>query len=51
MIQAKADVNAADPDGVTPLALACANANLEIVRKLLAAGANPNLADARASRR
>jgi ankyrin repeat protein len=37
--------NAADPDGVTPLAVACANANAEIVRKLLAAGANPDLAD------
>ena len=29
LIDAKADVNAADPDGITPLALACANANVD----------------------
>ncbi len=46
LIDAKASVNAADPDGITPLALACANANVEIARKLVAAGANTNLADA-----
>ncbi len=46
LLQAKADVNAADPHGITPIALACANANVEIVRKLISAGANPNLADA-----
>ena len=36
LLQAKADVNAADPHGITPLALACANANVEIVRTLIA---------------
>ena len=28
LLQAKSDVNATDPHGVTPLALACANANV-----------------------
>ena len=30
LLHAKADINAADPDGVTPLALACANANVRL---------------------
>ncbi len=35
LIHAKADVNAADPHGITPLALACANANVAILRALI----------------
>ena len=41
LIHAKADVNAADPHGITPLALACANANVAIARVLIGAGAKP----------
>ena len=40
----RADVNAANDHGVTPLALACENGNAAMVEKLLAAGANPNAA-------
>ena len=45
LIRAGADVDKAnDFHGVTPLASACANANSGIVVKLLAAGADPNVA-------
>lgn len=36
------DVNAGDKYGKTPLMIACKCRNLEIVKKLLAMGANPN---------
>ncbi|MFZ9053208.1 MAG: ankyrin repeat domain-containing protein [Woeseiaceae bacterium] len=45
LIRAGADVNKAnDFHGVTPLALACANGNSRVVRKLLDAGADPDRA-------
>jgi hypothetical protein len=44
LIAARANVNAADDHGVTPLIRACENASEPMVRKLLAAGANPSLA-------
>ena len=45
LIRAGADVDKAnDFHNVTPLALACENANPNIVAKLLAAGADPNIA-------
>ena len=39
LLNAKADVNAANHYGVTPLSLACTNGNEAIVELLLAAGA------------
>lgn len=36
------DVNAGDKYGKTPLMIACKNRSLEVVKKLLAMGANPN---------
>lgn len=45
LIRAGADVNKAnDFHGVTPVALACANGNSRVVRKLLDAGADPDRA-------
>ena len=45
LIRAGADVNVAtDFHAVTPLVLACTNGNSRIVDKLLAAGADPNMA-------
>ena len=46
MIAAGADVNAANDNGVTPLALACENKNDALVERLVTAGANPNAATA-----
>lgn len=44
LLRARADVNKAnDFHGVTPLSLACANGNSGMVKKLLDAGADPNL--------
>ena len=45
LLRARADVDKAnDFHGVTPLSLACANGNSGMVKKLLAAGADPNQA-------
>lgn len=45
LLQAKVDVNAAQPDGATALAWAAYLDEAEIAEKLLAAGAKPNTAD------
>jgi len=44
LLAAGADADAANDYGVTPLSLACTNANPAMVNALLQAGANPNLA-------
>ena len=43
LLKQKADVNAREEDGATPLSWAAVRCNLEIARLLLGAGANPNL--------
>jgi ankyrin repeat protein len=45
LLKAKANVNAANELGMTPLALACINASAPMALKLLASGANPNSAN------
>jgi ankyrin repeat protein len=45
LAEAKADLDAADPDGATALALAAINGHADVVALLLEKGANPNLAD------
>jgi ankyrin repeat protein len=45
LADAKADLDAADPDGSTALALAAINGHADVVGLLLDRGANPNLAD------
>ncbi len=47
LVAARADVNAADPDGTTALTLAIINAHYDTAALLLDLGADPNLADAR----
>src|SRR3977135_1849056 len=42
LLRTGAKVNAANDLGVTPLYLACSNGSAPMVKKLLAAGANPN---------
>ena len=45
LLKQKVDVNAADPDGMTPLIWAAHNNDLDAVKALLAAGANPKAAN------
>jgi len=45
LLDAKADVNAADPDGITPLLSAIINGHYDAAALLVEKGANPNLAD------
>ena len=45
LADAKADVNAADPDGVTPLILAIINGHFDVAARLAGRGADVNLAD------
>jgi uncharacterized protein len=45
LIQAKADLNLADPDGITPTIMAIINAHYDVAGALIDAGADPNLAD------
>jgi ankyrin repeat protein len=47
LIKARADLDAADPDGTTALTFAVINAHYEAARQLLDAGADPNVADMR----
>jgi ankyrin repeat protein len=47
LLDAGADVNAVQQDGVTPLQEAAANGNLELVQLLLERGADPSATDAR----
>jgi ankyrin repeat protein len=45
LVDAKADLDATDPDGATALVIAIINANYEFARFLIDAGANPNVVD------
>lgn len=45
LLEAKADVNAQTSLGFSPLSEAVAASNLEVARRLVVAGANPDLAD------
>ena len=45
LLQAGADINAADPDGITPLLSAIINGHYDVANLLLEKGANPNVAD------
>jgi ankyrin repeat protein len=45
LLDAGADVNAADPDGVTPTIYAIINGHYDVAGYLVDKGANPNLAD------
>src|SRR5687768_10112294 len=42
LLESKADINLPDPDGVTPLHVAIMNANWDIAKRLIAAGADVN---------
>ena len=45
LVQGGADINAADPDGITPLLSAIINGHYDVANVLLDKGANPNVAD------
>ncbi len=45
LLDAKADINAADPDGVTPTVYAIINGHYDVAGYLVDKGADPNLAD------
>jgi ankyrin repeat protein len=45
LLDANADINAADPDGVTPTVYAIINGHYDVAGFLVDKGANPNLAD------
>jgi uncharacterized protein len=45
LVDAKADINAADPDGVTPTVYAIINGHYDVAGYLVDQGADPNLAD------
>ena len=45
LVDAKADINAVDPDGISPLLSAIINGHYDAAVVLLEKGANPNLAD------
>ena len=45
LVEAGADVNAADANGITPLLMALTNNQTDVARFLLRRGANPNAAD------
>jgi uncharacterized protein len=49
LVDAKADLDAVDPDGATALVVAIINANYEFAAFLLDAGANPNIVDKEAA--
>ena len=50
LIDAKADLNQGDKDGVTPLFIACKNGNIEIIKALIAGGSDGNKADVNKAR-
>jgi ankyrin repeat protein len=45
LLQAGADINAVDPDGITPLLSAMINGHYDVANILIEKGANPNIAD------
>lgn len=45
LLRTRADINAHDPAGKTPLMMASQNGHIQIVKLLLEAGANPRLTD------
>jgi ankyrin repeat protein len=46
LVEAGADVNAVDPDGISPLLSAVINGHYDVAEVLLEKGSNPNIADA-----
>jgi ankyrin repeat protein len=49
LVDARADLNATDPDGATALVIAIINANYDFAALLIDAGADPNVADKEAA--
>ena len=45
LLQAGAEINATDPDGITPLLSAVINGHYDVANVLVEKGANPNIAD------